>query len=431
MFVILSRPSSAENFLTQLTCVIGGIGDEDCDPPTTPELTAPSAFVQGNDFSFMWNASTDASAVTYELCITGLAATCVNDISDTSYDASLIVPNENGDVRWKVQAKDANGNTSEWSDTRVVTLDTIDPETSLTADPLLIGGNVPTSTFTGTVSDVHLAGYTLSITDGEGAVAASYSEEVTKNSESVSYVWNVVDPTKLPSGIYTAILTATDESGRFGQTTLTIEVDNDGPGITIDNGDTIIKTGSISPVVTAEDPHSTDTITYEWTEDASNPASLDFDANAKEPTFTPLIEGSYRFQLVATDGFGNQTVGNYRFDYIQDLPPLPLPTEKDPSANTTNNPALPAVVSPSTNPSRDARSEVLDDDDSTAQVLGSTALGAGEPIIAATNAALTPTNSGWRILGILWYWWLVIIAFIAVLITILRRFIFKTSQANV
>ena len=71
---------------------------------------------------------------------------------------------------------------------------------------------------------------------------------------------------------------------------------NAGKDIEINVNTLVILDGSAS-----SDPDR-DSLTYQWTEDTSNPISFRLAVNSRNPYFTPTIVGTYRFELIVHDG---------------------------------------------------------------------------------------------------------------------------------
>jgi len=271
------------------------------------------------------------------------------------------------------------------------------PTATLGVDPVLAGGNTQTVTITGMAKDENLTSYVLML---NGNVVQEQSD-LTETEVTINVPWNVAVPNKVPSGMYKFTLDATDKAGNTVNVEASVEVDNDGPIASLEGGDVIIKSGSITPSMTAKDPH--DVSAYYWTADEDNPGILEYDADAPEPTFTPYVEGSYVFYASVTDGLGNVSTTPFNFGYARQLEPLPLLTTEDLSGKLiTQGTLTPAVTPASTNPGSSGDS----DNDNESAVLGNTIVVPTEKTPATVVAAISPTRSGWSILGILWYWWL-------------------------
>ena len=422
----MSRPISAENFISQLTCVVGGIGDQDCDPPAAPELTLPvnGDFKPSHDFLLEWNAVEDPSGVTYTVCAAEnssfVTETCRDSIDTLSTSAVNLVSDTNSTWYWRVAATDGANNTGVWSETRQVMIDVDDPIVSFDASPLLAGGTISTVTFTGNADDSNLSRYALTISDEDGSVVDNVSTTATTTTADFSRNWEVVNPSKIPSGTYSAVFVAIDKAGRSAQKLVSIVVDNDGPDLTLDGGDVIIKGGSIAPDVLVSDPH--EVTTHSWEADDGNPTIIDYNPTDISPVFKPTTEGTYVFRLTVGDSLGNTTTKAFQFGYAAELAPLPLPTETTTSPDKADSTALPSSVSPTANPTRSTREESQPGDDTiSTQVLGSTSSPSGNPVSTAQVAAITSTTSGWKILGIFWYWWLLAIATVLALWGAIKR----------
>ena len=289
------------------------------------------------------------------------------------------------------------------------------PTATVNVDPALAGGNTQTVIISGTVADENLASYTLALNGN----VVQQANDLEGQSVDVTASWSVTNPNKVPSGMYTITLDAFDDAGNTVRAQVTVEVDNDGPAVKVGGGDVIVRSGSISPSMTAEDVHGV--ASYQWVAAEGNPAVLEYDVTAKEPTFTPTVEGSYVYTVTVSDGLGNVTPKTFRFDYQRQLETVALPTTKNPADNlVVQNPSIPAAVS-NTPTVRSSRDEITSSDD--AAVLGNTVMTAGASTPAITTAAIAPTGNGWSIFGLLWYWWLAIIGGLFVAWLLLKKFV--------
>jgi len=107
---------------------------------TTLPINAPTngvpngIYVTTNEFDFTWNASTDASTITYEFQ-SSLNPSQVDGVLTKGLWKSETLPTNtihssgasDGTWYWQVRAKDATGNYSDWSDIWTVTIDTTAP----------------------------------------------------------------------------------------------------------------------------------------------------------------------------------------------------------------------------------------------------------------------------------------------------------------
>jgi hypothetical protein len=281
--------------------------------------------------------------------------------------------------------------------------DTTPPSVAVSADPALAGGTTHTINITGTVIDDNLASYSLAI---NGNVAQAETN-TTQTNVSINIPWSVSTPNVVPSGLYLITLDATDKAGNPMHKEISVEVDNTPPDVKVDGGDVILKSGSISPTMTANDTHGI--ASYTWTADAKNPAEINFDHTIAEPTFTPTVEGSYKYYVDVTDGLGNVTHSQFNFSYAQELATVPLPTMQNPTdALVDQSPSTLAVTPVSLNPTTQSGPDAMTAS-ADSGVLGNTITAPEQTPPAAAVASIASTSGGWSIFGLLWYWWLIII----------------------
>jgi hypothetical protein len=302
------------------------------------------------------------------------------------------------------------------SDDPPVLNDATDPALTLYATPMLAGGTTETVTITGSVEDENLQSYSLAV----NGVTAQQESGVTDKKVDISIPWSVSTPERLSSGMYTVTLDAIDKADNTAHIEVVVEVDNDGPLESVSGGDVIIKGGSITPNVEASDAHNP--LGFQWIADEKNPGALDFDASASQPTFTPKIEGSYTFYVDISDGLGNVSHDEFTFGYARQLETVPLPVADDPTDTlVVSSPSTPTITPASTSPtSRSGRDEITASDD--ADVLGNTITSAGQKS-SSTTTTIIPTDKGWSIFGMLWYWWLIIVAGIVVAWRIVKKIV--------
>ena len=276
------------------------------------------------------------------------------------------------------------------------------PVVTVSATPALVGGTVEnrTVTITGKITDDDFVSCQLLINEVPVDATCVLNEET--GEYDLNYTWVVAgEPdTKAQSGEYIVKLIAVDATDRQTAETTKIIVDNDGPAITVTGGNAIINSGSITPKVTAAD--DADVASYSWAA-GKNPAVLQFDAAAKTPTFTPTVEGTYRFVLTARDALGNQTVVPFEFGYAVVLATLPLPVSNIEEL-VVNSPVVTREVVVSSD------ENVADKD---TEVLGNTISTPAPAAFVAQSPTIARTGEGWRIFGLLWYWWLGIVGVMA------------------
>lgn len=298
------------------------------------------------------------------------------------------------------------------------------PTSSVSAAPNPAGGTTNLVTITGTVTGDSLTSYVLMLNDS----VVQQASNLTTKSVTVSADWNVLTPNKVPSGIYIITLDATDRDGVVSRASKKVTVDNDGPSVSVTGGNTIIKSGSVSPTVTATDPSGI--ASYVWTADPANPAVLSFVDTSSQPSFTPTVEGTYAFTVVVTDSLGNPTTNTFSFSHVRDLATIPLPTTQNPTdALIDQTPATPTIQAATTHPmgqsGPDQKTTPTD-----AGVLGTTTTNSEPTEPTKTIASIAPTTSGWSIFGILWYWWLVVAGIIFTAWLVIKKMILSRASED-
>ena len=297
----------------------------------------------------------------------------------------------------------------------------------------IAGGTQNDVLVTATAEDAQLSEYTVTITrSNEGAEAEEVVSTVgplPQDQAAISYGFNAALAQNFTSGKYTVTLVVRDEAKNEAMVSGELVVDNDGPVTTIGGGDIILKDGSITPAVTATD--STEGITYAWTSDAQNADGFSQSYTVKEPTFTPKSKGDYRYYLTTTDGLGNVTKDTpFAFGYAPQLETLPLsiiPAVNLTDKLVTDTPATPTIVAARVAQIDAARDVANNEDNST--ILGSAIAAPGQLSPVAGGSAIAPTSSGWSIFGMLWYWWIMIIAIFVIAFYYTKKVV-TTGVAN-
>jgi len=421
--VSLTRPTRAVSISP--LCIVS----VDCIPPATPSGSSPAAgtLLGTNSVALAWGAVADATS--YRACIAnniGFTNQACQTVTGTSADVTASISASDQTWYWRVIAVDEAKNESDWSQTRSFTTDTAGPVISdFALSRAIAGGTQGLMSVTGLVTDPSLKHYDITITDSAGAQVqppANFDDNISSPA-TVSFGFNAG---VFPSDTYTVTLTATDAVGHQTFATGKVIVDNTGPTVVITGGNTIIKTGSISPTVTATDPNGISS--YAWTSDVRNPDGQDLSYTIPEPTFSPKVEGTYRYYLTVTDGLGNVTANIlFTFGYAPELAAVPLPTIPTDSLGDKLAGAatlFPAAVSSNANPSRDAQNEA-GASNGIANVLGNT-IGNAPGQLSPTDGAsvIAPTSGGWSILGVLWYWWIAVIAVLATATYFIKKIAF-------
>lgn len=203
----------------------------------------------------------------------------------------------------------------------------------------------------------------------------------------------------LDSDTYTITITAGSATD-----SVSIVVDNLSPDVTLGNEDSLFSQGSTTPGLSVADTHGP--ITYLWSDNGTNPQDLAYDKDAANPSFTPTTDGHYAYSVVVRDGFGNQTTRVFHFTYLTDIPVVVIPD----SAATT--PVAVITTTDETAASTIDNQQADDNTTPTAATLGVTNTGIAKIVggdAKDTTSPIVATKQGWRVFGMLWYWWAALI----------------------
>ena len=362
----------------------------------TIDNNAPEITVTGGDLTLETGTTYVDQGATWLDAIDGgpYAATETSNTVDTSTPGIYVVT---------YSATDAAGNNA--TATRTLTVkDTTKP--IVTLDPITSpnGGSINSVNITGTVSDiVGVTDYELSI---NGSVVATGIDTITP------YDWNI---SRLASGTYTVILTATDAAGNTNSATQDVVIDNTTPVITYVGYD------EIDNVITPDISITGNYDRFSWTANSSNPSGVTYNDLLVAPSFTVVNDGDYTFTLTAIDVLGNQTSRSFSFTYTA---PVVVPT-------LTIAPTTPAVVPPQftnvvTTPTEEGT--VLGDQTDQPSDTNSDDSTTDNTDVKGVND--TKNNAVWSIFGLAWYWWLLIIAAIASIWWIISVAISRNSQES-
>jgi hypothetical protein len=192
----------------------------DTMPPTVPSSGTPDGMystVSGVDFAWQPSSDDSGNAPTYTLQYAQDAAFTSGLVSQSSISTpTLHVDNlADGTWYWRVQTSDGAGNTSAWSTTFAVSVDTQGPKitTDLSPHAILSGTNVVTTAVSDSAPatwqlDIYLAG------DKIDSLVSSTKEHTT------------LDTTKLINGDYIAVWTASDKAGNTSLVTIPFQISN-------------------------------------------------------------------------------------------------------------------------------------------------------------------------------------------------------------
>ncbi|MFZ2125425.1 MAG: Ig-like domain-containing protein [Candidatus Saccharimonadales bacterium] len=335
--------------------------------------TAPIITVTGGDITIEAGDAYDEKGATWTDTVDGLG-----DVTDITGTVDVLVP---GDYTITYSVTDTAGNNA--TATRTVTVeDTTKPVVVL--DPITSpnGGLTDSVNISGSVSDiVGVVGYEIAI---DGVVVSSGANDTV-----VPYVWDI---SGLANGTYTVTLTATDAAGNTNSATQDVDIDNTAPVITYT--DTIQDDNIFTPDIAASDYD-----VFAWAGDASNPAGVIYDNTLLKPTFTVANDGTYKFTLTATDGLGNSSNQEISFEYTAPVSTI-TPT--------------PATIAPQSTSSTDGSSADNSGDSSSVPEVFGDSTTKTDNSSASNNSDVkgdsTTKDNTWAILGLAWYWWLLILA---------------------
>jgi hypothetical protein len=317
---------------------------------------------------------------------------------------------------YRIVAVDVAGNRSASSTLGTVIIDKSAPDSPIPVSPANgtpINGSSPLTNDWGGVSDAVRYIYQSYNVKSDGTCnlanirwTATYTDSQTNSrslADGLKYCWRVK-----------AVDAAGNESA-WSELWKTV-VDNTKPVVALVDYNAIANV--ITPNITVDDASLP--LTYSWSPvNQASDDNVDISAlNVINPEFTVNVDGTYSFELVVTDAAGNSTTQLFTFTYTTPAPEQEPVTNDDEGdgntdddnntsgANTANAGGFTGVdfndgIVPEANDedvlgvesSDNAQSN--DEEDAGGEVLGST----------------TEKSDGlWSPLGIVWYWWLLILA---------------------
>jgi hypothetical protein len=306
----------------------------DTTAPTKPTNFNPSnGSVQSSTVTFDWLASTDATAVTYDLqystspsqdagVLNGAVKT-VNGISATEQTVSGL---ETGYIYWQVRAKDAAGQYSQWSDIWGYEIDATAPNLSISTptNGELFGGlethslRKNTISVKATASDANgLKAYCVKFTkvgspEGSCVTGGYFNVLVNGTMPTVN-----ISTTNLASGEYVVKARVTDSTNNFNEQTRTVLVDNTKPVLSTPVVEGSIVKGTTAITLNAEEANpkiysirvldSTNTLVAGFYDANSSQNSVTLNWNT-----TDVDDGTYTIQFSARDAVGNSATSIVR-----------------------------------------------------------------------------------------------------------------------
>ena len=245
--------------------------------PVIEDVTIESTVQEGTPASFSATASTAQGTLTYRWDLGDgsdpIAGQSIQHqyADDGTYTVTLTVTNDGGITT---------------TETTTVTVAHVAPTiTTLTGDTSVSEGESATFSVTATDPGADALTYTWDFGDGSPTVTG----------DSVSHVF-------ADNGTYTVTVTVTDDEGATTRDTLTVQVANVaptvtlGPDQTVDEGEVVTLNGSVT------DPSLLDTHTIEWTFGDGTTAT-----GTLTPTHVFTDDGVYTVSLTVTDSDGAAT----------------------------------------------------------------------------------------------------------------------------
>ncbi len=150
-------------------------------------------------------------------------------------------------------------------------------------------------------------------------------------------------------------------------------------------------------------------VTYSWMAANAAYASIISNTSIEEPTFTPSADGTYEFYLTVTDPSGNASTETFSFTWKKSVPVTTTTT------TTTSSTTLASTAQNLLQGSSDNTGSGADED---TQVLGAEHDGATTSL---GSSAKDIKKSESNILGLAWYWWLIIVALVSYLLYMFAR----------
>jgi len=404
-------------------------------PPSVPVGGSPNNTVKTTHaFTFTWDAvADDTGPVSYEFRMANqpeeLGSKFVSGVEGTSIDFRANPDAADGVWYWQVRAVDQSQNYGAWSDIWQVRVDTNGPG--------IIIENPNEGTLFGGPQTKEILFQATIIGSPEGALATleldgtNVSDHMTTvhDEQSNLHVSAKFDADALADGEHIFLLGAADEVGNVGQQTRRFVIDTSPPELltNVDEGEVL--SGSVRLTLTAEEAHPGEYgVTIERDGEVV-PLEAGADATAASAFLymwdtTAVTNGVYTLRFYGIDAAGNESVlirtvrvnnepGGGSLIVTQPLPADPLLEQL--SRQLTQPFVLPEPLNLTPAETTTMTDEVSDLTSRAAPILPVTDQN------AKLVAAVAPTEAGWRIFGVLWYWWFLLILTVAVTLRRVRK----------
>ena len=385
-------------------------------------IPANNSFTNNPGFSNSWSAVAGADRYEYRTSYStidgALGSIIYQDSSQSSssrYNLSsptvvrTNISTPDATYYWQVRAGNASGTFSEWSPVSSVTVDTVTPA-------------VPVVSATGVANgeSTNVSPVTVNWLTPSGAVKYDYrvwtnAADSRFNSPGTAYVESNLSGNSRTGtfsegqGTYFIQLRAYDAAGNVSDwsETFAVTYDIEGPAIT---GTGFTRSDN---VVTPEFAQGEDMVRFTWTAGTDNPVDgADFDPILLNPDFTITEDGEYEFTLTAFDAAGNTTSRLLSFNFttlVVSEPPTTTTNTVAPLTPPAAGPAFTNVIGATAN-----QGVLGATTENAVQTTGETGVQgtSDENIFAA--AANSEQNNG-TIFGLAWYWWILILAALALI----------------
>jgi hypothetical protein len=348
---------------------------------------------------------------------------------------------------WQIQAVGADGGVSEWSDIWHVTVDAVLPAITILKPDGVYGGPqtnaIPLSAEV--IDEGGIKSCVVAQDDGTPIPLGDNNNPTVAATEPVTHLTlsGTIDAASLTEGTHGVTVTVEDIAGNISQKSVQYFVDKSAPqltpsisdnqklkgmvDITLQAEDTTLQTSSISILDSANSPLALEEPNAELDIMSAETRTLTWDTKTAS-------NGMYTIVFFAKDAAGNETTLT-RTVTVDNSTLLPGSGAVTPVSSTSVvDPLLDQLSKQLTQPFPAPQGF-----DITPAAFTNMTEGVGEEVASARAittpetdrgikpVAVTPTESGWKILGVLWYWWALIVGTLGVVIFKWRSILMATT----